>query len=90
MNSYKCYECKRTFKIEKNYQKHIEKCQSIETYGLVDFPPFKISKSAFKQFCVIYLLENLIYNDSEGLFIDQRYEIQNLLYYVFEYIGVFK
>ena len=62
----------------------------IGTYGLVSTYFTKEVKSVLKQFCVIDLLENLIYIYSEGLFIDQWYEIQNLLYYAFEYIGVCK
>ena len=87
MVKYKCSECNRTYQKESSYTQHLESCQSSEKFGLEAFPPFKIYKSAFRQFLIIYILDNLRYNDVDGLFFDESTNIQNLLDYIHQKIG---
>ena len=90
MSRYKCSECKRCFKIEANFNKHVEKCQSSENFGLTDFKSIVLQKSAFRQFLVVYILQNMYYKDSDGFFIDKQRELSELLFYIYQSIGVFK
>ena len=87
---YKCVECKRTFFIKENYEKHTKSCQSKNTYGLINFDPFILSMSAFRQFLVVYTLSDINFIDIDGLYSEHKITMENLLFYVYEYMKSIK